>query len=104
MQHGVYLNSKMRFCTKQCNGYTVPCVNTLKQTSQTRTGLTMLYLMIGISFSEHLEHRIRPQCRLYSKQHQDSTHYIHILADLLRNFATLSVTIKITFQKPGHVQ
>lgn len=46
-----------------------PSVNTSKQMSQMRTGLVMVYLMIGMSFSEHLAHRIRPQCRLDAQSH-----------------------------------
>ena len=38
-----------------------PSVRTSKQTSQTRVGLVMLYLIMSISLLEHLEHKRRPQ-------------------------------------------
>lgn len=41
----------------------VPNVRTSKQTPHTRTGLLRLNLRIGMSFSEHLAHRMRPQWR-----------------------------------------
>jgi len=74
VQHRETLRMCLESGRERFSHYTVPCVNTLKQMSQTRTGFTMLYLMIGMSFSEHLAHRIRPQWRLYSKQHHQITY------------------------------
>ena len=47
----------------QCYCGPIPNVSTSEQISQTRAGLEIPYLIIGISLSEHLLHKSRPQCR-----------------------------------------
>lgn len=48
-----------------CQVDDAPRVKTSKQMPQTRTGLLRLNLRIGMSFSEHLAHKILPQWRLW---------------------------------------